>query len=147
MLRRLVRANVRLVLRLDPGAGCIEADPFQLHQLLLNLAANARDAMPEGGELEISTSACAVTPAAPALDLPAGNYVRLSVRDTGEGMDAATRKRLFEPFFTTKAEGMGLGLNICRSIVEAHGGRLSTGTRATGGCEFRFTVHAAGDAS
>src|SRR5262249_28338947 len=104
----------------------IEADVFQLHRLLLNLAANARDAMPEGGTLEISTDARAITPAAPAQGLPPGDYVRLEVRDTGGGMDEATRKHLFEPFFTTKAggQGTGLGLVSVKSIVEQNGGAI-----------------------
>ena len=126
MLRRLVRENVRLTLRLGQNLGCVDADPFQLHQLLLNLAANARDAMPQGGELEISTSACCITPAAPLLGLPSGNYVCLTVRDSGEGMDAATREHLFEPFFTTKAEGQGTGLGLVgvRATVEQSGGAI-----------------------
>ena len=106
--------------------GNVEADPSELHQLLLNLAANARDAMPAGGELEIATASCAVTPSAPLLGLPPGPYVLLSVRDTGEGMEPATRARLFEPFFTTKEEGQGTGLGLVsvRAIVEQSGGAI-----------------------
>ena len=110
------------------------ADPARVEQIVLNLAANARDAMPAGGTLGVRANVEPVT--APRPGLPAGRYVRLTVTDTGTGIDPAARARLFEPFVTTKQSGMGLGLSISKSIVEAHEGRLSAHSVAGGGTRF-----------
>ena len=101
MLARVIGEKIRLELQLDGGAGQLQADPAQLEQILMNLAVNARDAMPQGGRLRIETTA-----------LPVVRQIRLSVSDTGIGMPPEVRARIFEPFFTTKAEGQGTGLGL-----------------------------------
>jgi signal transduction histidine kinase/CheY-like chemotaxis protein len=126
LLRRLIGEDIRIVTVLEAGAGCVDADPGQLGQVLMNLALNARHAMPDGGTLTIETGkrdldeqlALALGAVAP------GPYLRLTVRDTGVGMDAQTRERAFEPFYTTKpvGQGTGLGLATVYGIVKQSGG-------------------------
>jgi signal transduction histidine kinase len=125
MLRRLLPASIQVAVL--PASGPLEviADPGQIEQVLLNLAVNARDAMPSGGRLEIELRrASAVEAGAGAR--PGASYARLEVRDTGQGMDAETVARAFEPFFTTKAagKGSGLGLASVHSIVSRAGGTV-----------------------
>jgi len=128
MLRRVIGEDVELSLTLEPGIGRVRADPGQIEQVLMNLVVNARDAMPAGGAIEVSTHQ--VTMGKPAADaqkpLRPGPYVVLEVSDTGVGMDDATAARLFEPFFTTKPEGkgVGLGLSTVLSIVTRAGGAV-----------------------
>ena len=120
MLRRLIGEDIRMVTRLE-AAGAVMADPGHMHQVLMNLAVNARDAMPQGGTLLIETSNedHDVAPAGGS----AGAVIRLTVNDTGHGMDEATLKNIFEPFFTTKGpKGTGLGLATVYSIVEQSNG-------------------------
>jgi PAS domain S-box-containing protein len=114
LLRQLVTEVVRLEVTLAPDLGPVRADVSQLEQVLLNLAVNARDAMPEGGTLAIAT------------DNVGGDQVRLRVRDTGVGMTPDVRGRLFEPFFTTKGVGMGTGLGLAtvHGIVSQAGGHI-----------------------
>jgi|GEM_PF-1028714 len=127
MLPRLLGENIRMTVSLDPSLGWINADRGQIEQVLMNLAVNARDALPHGGELRIATSNVSLNSDAAAthgIDLAAGPYVMLSVSDTGIGMDALTQARIFEPFFTTKGanQGTGLGLATIYGIVKQSGG-------------------------
>jgi len=128
MLRRLLGEDVELATSRDPAAGTVNADPGQLEQVLLNLAVNARDAMPGGGRLSIGTTR--VTLHEEHVErrhrMPAGDYVCLAVADTGVGMDETTQAHLFEPFFTTKevGKGTGLGLATVYGIVKQSGGYI-----------------------
>ncbi len=138
MIARLIGEDVELVTRLEPDLGNVFADGGQLHQVLMNLVVNARDAMPEGGRLTIQTAN-----AESGRDLPdarVGDYVLLVVADTGVGMDEDTRKRVFEPFFTTKREGVGTGLGLATvyGIVEQCGGWIELTTAPGKGA--RFTI-------
>ncbi|MFL5514861.1 MAG: ATP-binding protein [Gemmatimonadales bacterium] len=115
VLERLVGTDVRVRCRVEAGVPLVRADPAQLEQVLVNLALNARDAMPAGGELTIELAPATLTaqPAEPGRpEVPAGRYARIVVRDSGHGMDAETRVRAFEPFFTTKRPGQGTGLGL-----------------------------------
>jgi PAS domain S-box-containing protein len=127
MLGHLVKDQVDVRLALAPGLWPIRADQGQLEQVLVNLATNARDAMPNGGALDISTANRTVAgdPGDPR-SLPAGDYVSIAVRDEGTGIPAALLPRLFEPFFTTKPQdrGLGLGLAIVHGIVSDLDGRV-----------------------
>jgi signal transduction histidine kinase len=129
VLRRLVGGAVRLRLETEEDRCWVDGDRAGLEQVVLNLAVNARDAMPDGGDLLIRC-------------VRADGAVRLTVSDTGTGIDEATRARLFEPFFTTKPGGSGIGLPLCRTIVEAHGGRIWAEPNPGGGTIFRFTLPA-----
>jgi signal transduction histidine kinase len=113
MLRRLLGNNIELILLTTAGVGRIKADASQMEQVVVNLATNARDAMPRGGKLVIETANVDLDePSAQNMGVKPGPYVMLAVSDTGVGMDNATRSRLFEPFFTTKAPGSGSGLGL-----------------------------------
>ncbi len=114
ILRRVIGEDVELVTALQRDSGKIRANPVQVEQIIMNLAVNARDAMPKGGRLTIETAGYVKGGDAGNEDpeLEPGSYVRLSVSDTGHGMDAETRTRIFEPFFTTKEKGKGTGLGL-----------------------------------
>jgi PAS domain S-box-containing protein len=147
MLARLIGDDITLVTALEPGVGKIRVDAGQLEQILLNLAVNARDAMPHGGQLTIETAAVSHIPGPPHSKTKPGPGVLISVRDTGVGMDRETQRRLFEPFFTTKprGQGTGLGLSISLGIVKEHEGEIRVESRPGAGAEFRFLFPALED--
>ena len=143
LLRRLVREDIEFSLRLGDSLGRIKADPNQLEQVLLNLTVNASDAMPLGGRLTIDTQNIIVDydNAAFHSSVERGDYVMITVSDSGHGMDAATKARIFEPFFTTKepGKGTGLGLATVYGIVKQSGGFISVDSTPGNGA--RFTVY------
>jgi PAS domain S-box-containing protein len=138
LLDRLIGDHVEIVTSLEPALGTVEVDPGQFQQVIINLATNARDAMPRGGTLTIGTSNALCSSTASAERSPA-QFVCLSVADTGEGMDEETRSRIFEPFFTTKelGYGTGLGLSTCHGIVTQAGGRIEVTSTLSSGATFR----------
>ncbi|MGO9310981.1 MAG: PAS domain S-box protein [Spirochaetia bacterium] len=140
MLKRVIGEDVVVDTDLAAGTGRIMADPGQIEQVLMNLAVNARDAMPRGGTLRISTGNHTASGAVDAEfpSLPAGEYVRLFVSDTGHGMDKSTLARIFEPFFTTKEQGKGtgMGLSTVYGIVTQSGGHISCASSPGAGAAF-----------
>ncbi|HMZ53199.1 MAG TPA: response regulator [Nitrospira sp.] len=140
MLRRLIGEDIQLVIRPDPHNGHVKADPGQLEQVLMNLVVNARDAMPNGGLLAIETSQVelARTPMHHLHPLPLGHYVKLTVTDTGCGMNTDVLGHLFEPFFTTKEahKGTGLGLSTVFGIVTTCGGGIDVWSQVGHGTTF-----------
>jgi len=131
LLRRLIPENIRLAVDTTPERLWVEGDAGQLQQVLMNLAVNAKDAMPGGGTLTVSTR-------------PGDGEAIIEVADTGEGMDEDTRTHLFEPFFTTKGvgKGTGLGLSVVHGIVEQHGGRIEVESSPGEGSVFRVVLQA-----
>jgi len=142
MLRRLISENIHLVMHLEPALGHVNADPSQLEQVLLNLAINARDAMPRGGMLTIETATIDVHEASvhQLNATPPRSYVMLAVGDTGYGMDAETQSHIFEPFFTTKGPGIGTGLGLATvyGIITQSGGAIEVHSTPGQGSTFKI---------
>lgn len=140
LLRPVIGEDVRVILRLDPKTAHVKADPAQLEQVILNLALNARDAMPDGGTLSMETCNIQVDAALARLHpgLIPGYYVRLSVTDTGHGIAPDAMPRIFEPFFTTKevGKGSGLGLSTVYGVVKQSGGCVTVSSVPDKGATF-----------
>jgi signal transduction histidine kinase/response regulator RpfG family c-di-GMP phosphodiesterase len=152
MLRRIIGEHIRLSTKLATELGRFKADASQVEQILLNLTVNARDAMPEGGRMRIETRNVHLDEAAASSQpgVSAGDYVVLTVADTGTGMDEETKKRVFEPFFTTKevGKGTGLGLSTVYGIVRQSGGHIVIQSEVGKGATFEvFFPRAEGAAS
>jgi len=137
MLRRILGEDIEFRVVLAPGLDAILADPGQIEQVIVNMAVNARDAMPRGGKLTIETANVEIDDPLPAgpMDLKPGNYVELAVTDTGGGMDTRTQSQLFEPFFTGK--GTGLGLAMAYGIVKQSGGDIGVSSELGKGTTFK----------
>jgi PAS domain S-box-containing protein len=152
ILRKTLAENIELSLESPPGEYIVNADPTRIQQVLMNLALNARDAMPDGGKLRISLSRVhaihtdslserKLGAASAAPDITAGEWLRLSIADTGTGMTETVRAHLFEPFFTTKGlKGTGLGLAQVYGIVKQHGGEVDVETELGRGTTFHIDL-------
>jgi hypothetical protein len=143
MLRRLLGENIDLITLGGTNLGKVKADPGQIEQIIVNLAANARDAMPNGGKLVLETANVDLddVQSSKKIGIPPGSYVMLAVSDTGVGMDAETRSRVFEPFFTTKepGKGSGLGLSTAYGMVKQSQGHITVYTQL--GCGTIFEIY------
>ena len=142
LLTRFLGEHVELTMLLDPDTGAVKVDAGQMEQVIVNLAVNARDAMPDGGRLLIESRNVDFAAASSDREMvyPAGPHIMLSVSDNGTGMDAATQARLFEPFFTTKAPGKGTGLGLATvyGIVKQSGGEISVYSEPGSGTSFKM---------
>jgi CheY-like chemotaxis protein len=142
LLQRLIGEHIELDIHPAPDLGLVKVDSGQIEQVLVNLAINARDAMPDGGKLTIETKNAQLDDlyAQQHLGMSIGTYVLLAISDTGVGMDAEVQSHLFEPFFTTKAagKGTGLGLATCYGIVKQHGGAIGVYSEVDHGTTFKI---------
>lgn len=150
MLHRLLSEDIQLTTRTADRLDTVMADPGQVEQVIVNLAVNARDAMPDGGQLTIATSNIVLNAKDVRLhpDLTPGDWVLISVSDTGMGMDESTQKRAFEPFFTTKEQGKGTGLGLatCYGIIKQAGGHISLYSEPGRGTTFKIYLPAVREA-
>jgi PAS domain S-box-containing protein len=144
LLRRLIGENISITTHLEPEIGVIKADAGQIEQVILNLAVNGRDAMPDGGKLTLETrhTEIGVGHIAQPEAIKPGRYVELSVSDTGIGMDSQTQEHIFEPYFTTKpsGKGTGLGLSTVYGIVQQAGGYVAFTSKLRVGTTFRILL-------
>jgi PAS domain S-box-containing protein len=150
LIRNVIGGGVVLATKIEPTSPRVVADPVQLSQVLLNLAVNARDAMPDGGSLTFTVDDLRVAaPDERFPGVPSGRYCRLTVQDTGCGMDDVTRRRVFEPFFTTKdvGKGTGLGLATTYGIVTQAGGYIFVESQIGRGTRFQILLPAADELS
>ena len=142
LIRRVIGEDIELLTHLAPDLGQIKADPGQIEQVIINVAVNARDAMPNGGKLTIETVNIVLDQefARARVSVIPGDYILLIISDTGIGMDSAVQQHLFEPFFTTKApgKGTGLGLATCYGIVKQHGGYISVESEIDNGTSVKI---------
>ncbi|NOZ93673.1 MAG: PAS domain-containing protein [Acidobacteria bacterium] len=147
MLGQLIGEDVQLTTELEAGLPPVVADPAQIEQVLANLVVNARDAMPQGGRVRITTRAVEDAGADTAAEQGPGHWVALSVSDTGVGMTDEVLEHIFEPFFTTKetGKGTGLGLSTCFGIVSEAGGRITVESRPGAGTTMTVYLPQAGD--
>jgi signal transduction histidine kinase len=140
ILRRVIGEDIELRCSFAPEELTIMGDNGQIEQVLMNLAVNARDAMPKGGVVSVETERLELTEELPGTSLKPGQYAKITVSDTGCGIDEETRQRIFEPFFTTKevGKGTGLGLSIVYGIVKQHGGDVTVYSEVGKGTSFRI---------
>ena len=142
LIARTIGEQIQLRADMMAGEPMAVIDPSQLESAILNLSINARDAMPRGGHLTIETQPVYLDQAYADknADVMPGHYVMVAVSDTGAGMSSELLEKVFQPFFTTKSEGLGMGLSIARTIVEAHGGVLWAENNSDGGASFLFRL-------
>jgi CheY-like chemotaxis protein len=150
MLRRVMPETISLELAYQPASYLVHADPTRLQQALMNLALNARDAMPAGGMLRFELDRLLLFPGgvSPIADMPPGDWIRLVVEDTGEGIRPENLQHIFEPFFTTKPVGQGTGLGLAQvyGIIKQHNGFIDVESQAGKGTRFRIFLPAYAEA-